>query len=82
MTLGDVYRQIKIKLVKVVVAELAHKKSMKIKAGVKFDRPISRQAHRKGQGLHRGHKHSYGAPTLNHARMQILIHKSIANLLT
>ena len=34
LTLGDIYRQIKIKLVKEVAAVLAHKKSMKIKAGV------------------------------------------------
>ena len=37
LTLDDVYRQVKLKLVKEVAAVLAHKKSMKIKAGVKFE---------------------------------------------
>ena len=37
LTLDDVYRQVKAKLVKEVAAVLAHKKSMKIKAGVKFE---------------------------------------------
>ena len=37
MTLDDVYRQVKLKLVKEVAAVLAHKESMKIKAGVKFE---------------------------------------------
>ena len=37
LTLDDVYRQVKLKLVKEVAAVMAHKKSMKIKAGVKFE---------------------------------------------
>ena len=37
LTLDDVYRQVKMKLVKEVAAVLAHKKSRKIKAGVEFE---------------------------------------------
>ena len=37
LTFDDVYRHIKVKLVKEVSTVLAHKKSMKIKAGVKFE---------------------------------------------
>ena len=89
LTLDDVYRQVKLKLVKEVAAVLAQKKSMKLKAGVNFEMgkvkidPFQDKHTEKDKDyIEDKQKHSYGAQILNHARRQILVVKSIANLPT